>query len=219
MLMKKCYNLQETLTALFESYVYEPYIDSLSIKLKNYLDDAVPDGLYPQMIKFASYADESFTYDDYIAEMLDGFYNRFATYYAISTYDDSEKVEEVKKFYWRFLNVLNATYPRFKKIIKNYKDYEDHLMDQLERSYTDLAGNSGSSTNRFNDTPQNGGDYSDDNHTTNINQIDSSASSNLRHNEKYTNEYIIERLNKIRDELQNLFTIWENEVAKILWRE
>ena len=93
MLMKKCYNLQETLTALFETYVYEPYIDSLSDRLKTYLNAAVPDGLLPRMIKFASYADEAFTYDDYIAEMLDDFYNRFSTYYAISIYDDSERTE------------------------------------------------------------------------------------------------------------------------------
>lgn len=222
MLMKKSYNLKEALHPYLQNYL-EPYHQAFSFYFKTALNDLAPagwQGLKTQ-IKFATWDEDNqtFVYDDYIADMLDEFYNRFYKYIAFSIYSDDELQEAQDEFLIRFLNVLNATYSKYKTIIKYFKNNESKLMDALDRSYTDLAGNTGASTNRFNDTPQNGGNYSDDNHTTNINQIESSASSNLRHNETYNNEYMIDRLNKIRDDLSNIFIRWENEVGRILWLE
>ena len=219
MLMKKSYNLKEAFQELFGITMYKGYVVSLASKFNDFLDQEVVDGLLPEMIKFATYDDEHFTYDDYIADMLDEFYNRYWNYTAFSIYNDDELEDASDNFMIKFLNVLNATYPKYKTIIKFFKNNENKLMDALDRSYTDNAGNKGASTNRFNDTPQNGGDYSDDNHTTNINQIESSATSNLTHKETYNNEYMLDRLNKVRDDLSNIFIRWENEVGKILWLE
>ena len=120
-------------------------------------------------------------------------------------------------FFFRFLNALNITYPIYSKLIKIYADEENHLMNSLNRDYTDDADSSGSSTNRFNDTPQNGGAYEDDTHTTNISQVTSSTDSGLEHKEEYNNEYVIDRLNKINDNLRNLYMEWENKIARMLW--
>ena len=215
-IVMKTSSLQEVFGDIFNKLMLEGFYEDLAYDLKNYLDNEVPNGLQSGAIKFATYADDIFTYKDYIEEMLVEFYNRYYDWNAIAYYD-SNKTQEEKSFMIRFLNALNITYPVYAKLIKLYKDDESNLMAKLERSYTDLAGNSGSSTNRFNDTPQDGGDFSDDNHTTNINQIDSTTSSNLRHNESYTNAEMIDRLNKINDNLRNLYLEWENKVARILW--
>ena len=219
MLMKKSYNLKEAFQELFGNLMYNPYIVSLADKFNDYLDAAVPDGLLPEMIKFAAYDDDHFTYDDYIEEMLNEFYNRFYKYTAFSIYSDDELNDAKDDFAIRFLNALNVTYPKYRLIVKYYKDNQDNLMKGLTRQYRDDSGTSGSSTNRFNDTPQNGGDYSDDNHTTNINQIESESTSGLSHTEEYSNEYILDRINKISDDLKNVFLKWENEVGRILWME
>ena len=100
---------------------------------------------------------------------------------------------------------------------KNFEDNKAKLMDLLARNYQDLGGTSGSSSSRFNDTPQDGGAYADDNHTTNITEVSSSTSSNLRHQETYSNEDVILRLKKVQDNLSNLYIQWENEIARILW--
>ena len=215
-IVMKTSSLQEVFSAIFSHLMLEGFYEDLSYDLKNYLDNEVPNGLQSSAIKFATYADDTFTYKDYIEEMLIEFYNRYYDWNAIAYYD-SNKTQEEKSFMIRFLNALNITYPVYAKLIKLYKDDEANLMAKLERSYTDLAGNSGSSTNRFNDTPQDGGAFADDSHTTNINQINSSTSSNLRHNETYTNAEMIDRLNKINDNLRNLYLEWENKVARMLW--
>ena len=215
-IVMKTSSLQEVLSDIFGNSMLEGFYEDLSYDLKNYLDNEVPNGLHSSAIKFATYADDEFTYKDYIEEMLVEFYNRYYNWNAVAYYD-SNKTQEEKSFMIRFLNALNITYPVYAKLIKLYKDDEANLMAKLERSYTDLAGNTGSSTNRFNDTPQDGGAFADDNHTTNINEINSSTSSNLRHNETYTNAEMIDRLNKINDGLRNLYLEWENKVARILW--
>lgn len=219
MLMKKSYNLKEAFHELFGITMYKGYVVSLSSKFNDFLDQEVADGLLPEMIKFATYDDEHFTYDDYIADMLDEFYNRYWNYTAFSIYNDDELKDASDNFMIRFLNALNATYPKYRLIVKYYKDNQDNLMKGLTRQYRDDSGTSGSSTNRFNDTPQNGGNYSDDNHTTNINQIESESTSGLSHNEEYSNEYILDRINKISNDLINVFLKWENEVSRILWLE
>mgnify|MGYP006988848207 CR=1 FL=1 len=219
MIMKKTFNLKETLEELLGTTMYNPYIIDFSIVFKNYLNNEVPNGLDPDQIKFASFDEEEFTYLDYVAEFLNEFYNRYYKYTSISIYSDDELNDALDDFRIRFLNALNLTYPKYKILVKLYKDNESNLLKGLTRTYSDESATSGSSNNRFNDTPQNGGDYSDDPHTSSINQIDTAAESNLEHVEEYNNEYLIDRLNKVRDNLSNIFAKWENEVARILWLE
>ena len=178
--------------------------------------------LAPELIKFADWDSDNNTYiyKDYIEEMLNDFYVRFYKYYGVEVEDESIQTfsTAATEFFYKFWNVLNVTYPKYAPIIKAFKDNETKLMDSLNRDYTDDGDSSGSVVSRFNDTPQDGGAFDDDTHTTNINESESSSESGLEHKETYNNEYMLDRLNRIRDKLSNLFTEWENKVATILWR-
>lgn len=217
------YDLREVFSKIFnrEHYLNTdiPYYFSLQYFIKDFLDTESTDGLLVEQIKFADYDENTnkFTYKDYIADMLDEFYNRYAYYEALICNQYDTILWEARMFFFRFINALNITYPIYSKLIKIYADEENHLMNSLNRDYTDDADSSGSSTNRFNDTPQNGGDYKNDTHTTNISQVSSSTESGLEHKEEYNNEYVIDRLNKINDNLRNLYMEWENKIAKMLW--
>lgn len=232
-LMEKQYSLRDIVQKMHPTWRADNiFAVKLSWWVKDLLDELVllPTGqkLQPTAIKFADFDSDNteFELKDYVDEMLDDLFNRFKRYYAITSEDDLETLSsedfvehpDVVEFWNKFFNVLNVTYPKYAPIIKAYKDNENKLMSSLNRDYTDDADSSGTVTSRYNDTPQDGGAFEDDNHTTNINESTSSSDSGLEHKEEFNNEYMIDRLNKIRDNLSNIFTEWENKVATILWR-
>ena len=232
-LMEKQYSLTDMVTAFnswagwsphdYRKYLYQ---ESFGYFIKDVLDcinsTNYGSGLKSRNIQFADYDSDNDEYDlkDYVAQMLDEFYLRYCDYFAAadSSVTDVPEEQTMLDFYAKLFNVLNVTYPKYATIIKFYKNNETKLMDSLNRDYTDDADSSGTVTSRYNDTPQDGGLFEDDTHTSNVNETSSSSDSGLEHKETYNNEYMIDRINKIRDNLSNLFTEWENKVATILWR-
>lgn len=232
-LMEKQYRLHEMLTAFnrwagWTSHDYRKYLyqETFGNFVKDVLDVCSPGdygtGIKPQNITFAYFDEESDEYvlKDYVRQMLNEFYIRYCDYFAAADESETDTPEEqtMLDFYAKLFNVLNVTYPKYAPIIKALTDNENKLMDALSRDYEDSGGSDGTVTQRFNDTPQDGGAYEDDNHTTNINESVSNATSSLTHNETYDNKYVLEKLNYIRDNLSNIYTEWENKVATILWR-
>lgn len=233
-LMEKQYSLYETIIRIYALLNNAPmddnrgylYSDLLSWRMKDIVDVYAsthdPSHSLRQSIQFMEYNSDNdeFDYKDYVPRMLNEFMNRYADYYAISISNDEvdPSSKELLDFLFKFWNALNVTYPKYATIIKFYTNNEAKLMDALNRDYTDDADSSGTVVNRYNDTPQDGGAFEDDNHTTNINESTSSSDSGLEHKETYNTEYMIDRINKIRDNLSNLYTEWENKVATILWR-
>ena len=225
-LMEKQFNLQDVFKDLADSideefpwqYVYSfKFSTALATILKYTRTTYISD-----LIKFAEWDSDNnvYVYKDYVEEMLNDFYPRFYKYFAAACFKDDRAafVEARDEFFVKFLNVMNVTYPKYALIIKALKDNEAKLMAGLTRDYTDDGDSSGTVTSRFNDTPQDGGLFEDDTHTTNVNETSSTSDSGLEHKEEYNNEYMIDRINKIRDNLSNIFTEWENKVATILWR-
>lgn len=223
-LMEKQYNLldimQEWAESVDEHYNWRiPYTIVFSRVFEVLLHDSTI-FIEPSLIKFADYDTDtySYIYKDYIEEMLNSFWTRYYKYFATSIITDDEYNEKRNEFIYKFINVLNITYPKYAPIIKALTDNENKLMDALARDYEDSGGSDGSVTQRFNDTPQDGGAFDDDNHTTNINESVSNSTSSLTHTETYDNKYVLEKINYIRDNLSNIYTEWENKVATILWR-
>lgn len=222
-LMEKQYNLQEVFENIAPLSDWKnPYSFDFGARLQGLLNDmySSDEGLNPDLISFAEFDSEhdEFTLKDYVDKCVNELFARYFKYYAISIEEDSQLQTAINEFIWKFFNVLNVTYPKYSLIIKALKDNETKLMSGLSRDYTDDGDSSGTVTSRYNDTPQDGGAFDDDNHTTNINESASSSESSLEHKEEYNNEYMIDRINKIRDNLSNIFTEWENKVATILWR-
>ena len=225
-LMETQYNLQEVFKDLADSidesfpwqFAYAFKFSTALATILKYMRIAY----ISDLIKFAEWDSDNnvYIYKDYVEEMLNDFYPRFYKYFAVACFSDDREsfVEARDEFFVKFLNVMNVTYPKYALIIKALKDNEAKLMHSLNRDYTDGGESSGTVTSRYNDTPQDGGAFDDDNHTTNINESASSSESSLEHKEEYNNEYMIDRINKIRDNLSNIFTEWENKVATILWR-
>ena len=107
--------------------------------------------------------------------------------------DEQERVYRV--FFNRFMQLMVATFNKYLPIIKAYKDKESKLLDRL-------ASHSESIT-KFNDTPQDGGDFSDDNHTTNATRLENDTASDY--------ETPIKRLSEIKEKYENVYNAWALE--------
>lgn len=74
-----------------------------------------------------------------------------------------QDIDEARKnFINSFFSIWNHYKDRYNLVLGLYKDNQNKLLDQLK--------NSSSTISRFNDTPQQGGDWKDDQYTTNITQ-------------------------------------------------
>ena len=87
---------------------------------------------------------------------------------------------------------------KYSLLIQNLTANKSKLLDDVKSS----------STSRFNDTPQNSGDFSDDNHTSNITKTESSSNVGT----------MMQRLNEIEDNIKQLYIDWSDEFRKfIIW--
>jgi len=84
----------------------------------------------------------------------------------IGVYEDESQIvisNATKKYIWsRFIDMFNLTAPRYMPLLESYKANESNPIAKIKSSTTGV--------NRFNDTPQDEGDFANDKHTTNISQ-------------------------------------------------
>ena len=113
----------------------------------------------------------------------------------ISEDTPAEITKAYRAFFNKFMQLMVATFYKYLPIIKAYKAKESNLLDKLASQSQTVS--------RFNDTPQDGGDFSDDEHTTNITGVTNETASDY--------ETPINRLKEIRDKYENLYNAWAVE--------
>ena len=93
---------------------------------------------------------------------------------------------------------MSSSDTKFSLLIANQEANKNNLLGQIKAS----------TISRFNDTPQNGGDFSDDNHTTTITTGESLTDGGT----------LLSRLNEVEDNLKRLYEDWSNEFRRfIIW--
>lgn len=119
------------------------------------------------------------------------------------TYTDSDESETfVEKFARTKVGQIFAWWlssvEKYSMLIQNLEANKSKLLNDVKSS----------SIARFNDTPQNSGDFSDDNHTSNITKTENSSNVGT----------MMQRLNEIEDNIKQLYIDWSNEFRKfIIW--
>lgn len=86
-------------------------------------------------------------------------YVAYTDYYASETIDENfAPVYDLEPFFRQFFQVYLSTIEKYNQLFDFYNSYKSHLMDRL-----------GSETKaKYNDTPQNGGDFDNDDHLSTI---------------------------------------------------
>ena len=118
-------------------------------------------------------------------------------------YADLDKNEDfVEKFcrtkVGQIMSWWTASIEKYSLLIQNLEANKSKLLDDVKSS----------STSRFNDTPQNSGDFSDDQHTSTVTKTENSSNVGT----------MMARLNEIEDNIKQLYIDWSNEFRKfIIW--
>ena len=121
---------------------------------------------------------------------------------AIIYVDSDENEDFVKKFaetkVGQIMSWWQSSSEKYSLLIQNLEANKSKLLDDVKSS----------SIARFNDTPQNSGDFSDDNHTSTVTKTENSSNVGT----------MMSRLNEIEDNIKQLYIDWSDEFRKfIIW--
>lgn len=156
--------------------------------------------------------DESFTedeVDEIVNSLMTSVYDRHADDY-IFRYDSYACDEDhtltqadVRKSLSKLVNVINLTLPKYIVLLRQYKKSSGDPIAPIKSE-------SNSST-RFNDTPQNIGDWGDEDHTTNISNSNSETSVDTGS--------LMERLSALYKDYKSIILEWGNEFNQCFIKE
>ena len=121
---------------------------------------------------------------------------------AIIYVDSDESENFLEKFCYtkagQIISWWTSSTEKYSMLIQNLNNNKAKLLDDVKSS----------SVARFNDTPQNSGDFSDDQHTSNITTTENSSNVGT----------MMQRLKEIEDNIKQLYIDWSNEFRKfIIW--
>lgn len=118
-------------------------------------------------------------------------------------YVDSDESESFLEKFCRtkagqIMSWWQSSSEKYSMLIQNLSNNKTKLLDDVKSS----------SIARFNDTPQNSGDFSDDQHTSTVNKTENSSNAGT----------MMQRLNEIENNIKQLYIDWSNEFRKfIIW--
>lgn len=170
--------------------------------------EELPHGDLPSLTQVLTRMGISYTASTLEEELFDHVYDRYWKEYCLFTEkeigtSESEVVQAWFPFWLRFYNILQWTKEKYETLITYYRSNLTKLMDDVVTTSDGMS--------RFNDTPQNTGDFSDDSHSSSINQNESTF-----HDEKDTK---VQRLKEIQDKMSNIMLDWVNEFDKLFVHE
>lgn len=189
------YTLDDIRKAVGGSYASGEGPYSMSLKaFSTFLNDCLEKVNFTLFSVFAETDKSQVCFREYIWPR---FYNE-----AIIYVDSDEDEDFVKKFcrtkVGQIFAWLKVSTEKYGLLIQNLEANKNKLLDDVKSS----------SISRFNDTPQNSGDFSDDQHTSTVTKTENSSNVGT----------MMQRLNEIEDNIKQLYIDWSNEFRKfIIW--
>lgn len=189
----------------FNFVLSESFINLIAVAF-NYDYSSTSPQLNALNIVYYDNASSTWKLKENVDKVLNLIFNRFKFSYCVSIIEsasEEEKIFEAKKFLNNFLNILDMTSPYYLTLLNAYKSKENNLLDGLTTEANSLA--------RFNDTPQNEGDFASDSHTTSINEVEATTTSD--------NKDVIEKLKSLKDSYKNLLLERSSEFERLFTLE
>ena len=144
----------------------------------------------------------SWTKQEY-GKVLDLVIKRYLDHYCFYTLSEEFSVEKQKNFIAKMLYIVEMTSPRYLKLLSIYTSEDNKLLNPVEISSEALT--------RFNDTPQDEGDFANDEHTTNLTEDTRSTKNDL--------DTPMGRIREIESNYNNLLLNWSNEFESLFLEE
>lgn len=135
--------------------------------------------------------------------VLDLVVKRHLDHYCFYTESNEFNTEKAKNFIAKLIQVLEMTAPRYLTILKAYKDSQNALLDPVRISNSGIT--------RFNDTPQDEGDFANDEHTTNLTEDTRTTENDM--------DSKMGRIREIERSYSNILLNWSNEFEGLFIEE
>lgn len=129
--------------------------------------------------------------------------NRHINNYVGYIEEDTLTLQNTAPFLNKILNVIELTAPIYIPMLKESEIATENLLKG--------ATSSSASDTRFNDTPQDGGDFNNDSHATNVSHTESSG--------EIEPESMIDHIKKVFDNFESVILMWSNEFNKLFFLE
>ena len=126
------------------------------------------------------------------------FYDKAICYTDDDTIADDDSAKVFASFMGPIIASMSSSDTKFSLLIANQEANKTKLLGQIKSS----------SVSRFNDTPQNQGEFEDNSHNTNVTKTENATDGTT----------LLARLNEIENNLKRLYEDWSNEFRKfIIW--
>ena len=126
------------------------------------------------------------------------FYDKAICYTDDDTIADDDSAKVFASFMGPIVAWMSSSDTKFSLLIANQEANKMKLLGQIKSS----------SVSRFNDTPQNQGEFEDNSHNTNVTKTENATDGTT----------LLARLNEIENNLKRLYEDWSNEFRKfIIW--
>lgn len=135
--------------------------------------------------------------------VLDLVVKRFLDHYCFYTTGEDYPTNQAFNFMGKLIMVLEMTSPRYLKLLEVYETTKNQLLDPVEITTGGIT--------RFNDTPQDEGDFANDSHTTNLTEDSRTTSNDL--------DTKMGRIREIESNYNNVLLNWSNEFESIFLEE
>ena len=146
--------------------------------------------------------DFAWTNENY-PKVLDLVIRRHITDYCVVSDSESYPATPAKNFLAKLIYVLEMTTPRYTTLINSYEESKENLLNPVIIKTTGI--------NRFNDTPQDEGDFANDSHTTNLTEIENKTENDA--------DTAMGRIREIEENYKNLLLIWSREFESLFLSE
>ena len=187
-------DIREALVAVSASYGLEGPYALTKKSFSEFLNDCLKKAGLSIRQGLADSSEANTCFHDYI-------WPRF--YQEAIIYTDLDENEDFAKKFARtkvgqIMSWWQSSSEKYSLLIQNLTANKTKLLDDVKSA----------SISRFNDTPQNSGDFSDDQHTSTVTKTENSSNVGT----------MMARLNEIEDNIKQLYIDWSNEFRKfIIW--
>lgn len=186
------WNLKEILARNKEDYQVN------SDDLRMLLISLIQDGFQTSVLD----SNFAWTNENY-PKVLDLVIRRFITDYCVVSDSESYPATPAKNFIAKLIYILEMTTPRYTTLINSYEQSREKLLNPVIIKTTGI--------NRFNDTPQDGGDFANDSHTTNLTEIENKTENDA--------DTAMGRIREIEENYKNLLLTWSKEFESLFFSE
>lgn len=143
------------------------------------------------------------SFKQYVEDLFKLIYARYWEHFCIVSGEELTRVNALELFLIKFFTIIRMNYDRYSTLLNIYSQSKSRLLERVKSV--------SSGANRFNDTPQNGGEFDEDDHTTTITETRTETETDA--------QTLMARIKEIESSFNDLMLKWSDEFDSLFIEE